>query len=70
MTIRSLVAAGYEPRRLNNVVEFMMNDKDDSGTVSAEEAMQILYMRFGRTLLDSVRANSLKSASSLTLTRT
>jgi hypothetical protein len=69
MTVRSLVAAGYEPRRLYNVVEFMMNDKDDSGTVSAEEAMQILYMRFGRTLLDSVRANSLKSASSSTLTR-
>jgi hypothetical protein len=53
------VAAGYEPRRLYNVVEFMMNDKDDSGTVSAEEAMQILYMRFGRTLLDSVRVVSL-----------
>eukprot|EP00898_Chlorokybus_atmophyticus_P002172 jgi/Chlat1/2956/Chrsp2S08911 len=44
---------GYEPRRLFNVVEFMMNDKDSSGTVSAEEAMQILYMRFGRNLLDS-----------------
>eukprot|EP00899_Mesostigma_viride_P006627 jgi/Mesvir1/15966/Mv08280-RA.1 len=46
-------SAGYEPRRLFNVVEFMMNDKDDSGTVSVEEAMQILYMRFGRNLLDS-----------------
>jgi calmodulin len=48
--------AGYEPRRLFNVVEFLMNDKDDSGSVSVEEAMQILYLRFGKGLLDSVRA--------------
>ena len=46
--------AGYEPRRLFNVVEFLMNDKDDSGTVSIEEVMQILYLRFGKGLLDSV----------------
>jgi hypothetical protein len=45
---------GYEPRRLFNVVEFLMNDKDDSGSVSVEEAMQILYLRFGKGLLDSV----------------
>lgn len=32
-----------------------MNDKDDSGSVSVEEAMQILYLRHGRGLLDSVR---------------
>mmetsp|Transcript_33345 Transcript_33345/g.40313 ORF Transcript_33345/g.40313 Transcript_33345/m.40313 type:complete len:188 (-) Transcript_33345:676-1239(-) len=44
---------GYEPRRLFNVVEFIMNDKDDSGTVSVEEAMQILYLRYGKGLLDS-----------------
>eukprot|EP00959_Pyramimonas_sp_CCMP1952_P269072 5625551-Pyramimonas_sp.AAC.1 len=44
---------GYEPRRLFNVVEFIMNDKDDSGTVSVEEAMQILYLRYGKQLLDT-----------------
>ncbi|GMH32255.1 hypothetical protein BSKO_00089 [Bryopsis sp. KO-2023] len=44
---------GYEPRRLFNVVEFVMNDKDDSGEVSLEEAMQIMYLRYGRSLLDS-----------------
>jgi len=44
---------GYEPRRLFNVVEFIMNDKDDSGTVSVEEAMQILYLRYGKQLLDA-----------------
>mmetsp|Transcript_39922 Transcript_39922/g.55499 ORF Transcript_39922/g.55499 Transcript_39922/m.55499 type:complete len:185 (+) Transcript_39922:254-808(+) len=44
---------GYEPRRLFNVVEFIMNDKDDSGSVSVEEAMQILYLRYGKSLLDT-----------------
>ena len=44
---------GYEPRRLFNVVEFLMNDKDANGTVSVEEAMQILFLRSGRGLLDS-----------------
>lgn len=48
------ISSGYEPRRLFNVVEFLMNDKDDSGSVSVEEAMQILYLRFGKGLLDSV----------------
>lgn len=43
---------GYEPRRLFNVVEFLMNDKDDSGSVSVEEAMQILYLRYGKGMLD------------------
>jgi len=43
---------GYEPRRLFNVVEFMMNDKDESGTVSMEEAMNVLYMRNGKDMLD------------------
>jgi hypothetical protein len=46
--------SGYEPRRLFNIVEFMMNDRDGSGSVSVEEAMQILYLRFGKGLLDTV----------------
>jgi calmodulin len=32
----------------------MMNDRDGSGSVSVEEAMQILYLRFGKGLLDTV----------------
>lgn len=44
--------AGYEPRRLFNIVEFIMNDRDGSGSVSVEEATQILYLRFGNGLLD------------------
>ena len=46
---------GYEPRRLYNVAEFLMNDKDGNGNVSVEEVMQILFLRYGRQLLDSVR---------------
>lgn len=44
---------GYEPRRFFNVVEFLLNDKDDSGSVSLEEATQILYLRFGKYSLDA-----------------
>jgi calmodulin len=45
--------AGYEPRRLFNVVQFLMNDRDCKGTVSLEETMQIMYLRYGRQLLDA-----------------
>ena len=37
-----------------NIVEFVMNDRDGSGSVSVEEATQILYLRFGNGLLDKV----------------
>eukprot|EP00955_Chlamydomonas_euryale_P114258 366262-Chlamydomonas_euryale.AAC.4 len=43
---------GYEPRGLFNVVEFVMNDKDGCGFISLEEAMQIMYLRYGRAQLD------------------
>ena len=44
--------SGYEPRKLYNVVESLMNDKDDSGSVSLEEAMQPLFLRYGREMID------------------
>ena len=43
-----------------------MNDKDASGTVSVEEAMQIMYLRYGKTLLDSVRLRNPRRPSALT----
>mmetsp|Transcript_4411 Transcript_4411/g.20023 ORF Transcript_4411/g.20023 Transcript_4411/m.20023 type:complete len:168 (-) Transcript_4411:133-636(-) len=46
-------SSGFEPRRLFNVVEFLMTDKDANGTVSVEEVAQILYLRTGKGLLDS-----------------
>ena len=44
---------GCEPRSLFNVINFIMNDKEGKGQVSLEEAMQIMYLRYGRVLLDS-----------------
>ena len=43
---------GWEPRRLFNVVEFMMHDKDASGTIDMDECMEILFRRFGKDQLE------------------
>ena len=45
--------SGWEPRTLFNVVEFMMHDKDQSGTIDIDECMEILFRRFGKELLES-----------------
>ena len=47
------VCAGYEPRRLFNVVQFVMNAPNGRATVTLEDAMQIMYLRYGRQMLDS-----------------
>lgn len=39
---------GWEPRSLYTAVEFMMVDKDCSGTIDIDECMEILYRRLGR----------------------
>ena len=44
---------GLEPRKLFNVVEFMMHDKDASGTIDMDECMEILFRRFGKEQLES-----------------
>jgi calmodulin len=64
---------GTEPRRLFNVAEFVMNDKHETGTVSMENAMQIMYLRFGRNNLDAqlediFGTSDLNSGKTLTLT--
>jgi hypothetical protein len=43
---------GLEPRKLFNVVEFMMHDKDSSGTIDMDECMEILFRRFGKDELE------------------
>ena len=45
--------SGWEPRRLFNVVEFMMHDKDMSGTIDMDECMEILFRRFGKEQLEA-----------------
>jgi len=56
------------------VVLFLMNDKDSKGTVSVEETMQILYLRYGRQLLDAqleeiFGTSDLNSGKTLTLSQ-
>ena len=36
-----------------NLVEFMMHDKDCSGTIDIDECMEILFRRFGKDSLES-----------------
>jgi len=43
---------GYEPRKLFNVVEFLMYDKNFSGSIDLDECMSILYQRFGKAAVD------------------
>eukprot|EP00501_MAST-03F_sp_TOSAG23-6_P001337 GSMAST32.ASY1.ANO1.1386.1 assembled CDS len=44
---------GLEPFQLFNVVQFMMYDKDNSGAVSIDETMTMLYQRYGKDRLES-----------------
>ena len=43
---------GLEPRKLFNLVQFLMYDKMFKGRVTVEETLQILYVRHGRERLD------------------
>lgn len=43
---------GLEPRKLFNLVQFLMYDKTFKGRVTVEETLQILYVRYGREKLD------------------
>ena len=44
---------GLEPRKLFNLVQFLMYDKTFKGRVTVEETLQILFVRYGRENLDS-----------------
>ena len=43
---------GLEPRKLYNLVTFLMYDKTFKGRVTVEETLQILYVRYKRDRLD------------------
>ena len=43
---------GLEPRKLYNLVTFLMYDRTFKGRVTVEETLQILYVRYGRDALD------------------
>ena len=44
---------GLEPRKLFNLTQFLMYDRNFKGRVTVEETLQILYVRYGRQKLDS-----------------
>ena len=43
---------GLEPRKLFNLTQFLMYDKTFKGSVTVEETLQILFVRYGRDRLD------------------
>jgi len=43
---------GCEPRNLFNVVDFLMLDKNHSGSVDMDECVTLLWQRFGRDLVE------------------
>ncbi len=44
--------SGLEPRKLYNLVVFLMYDKKFKGKITVEDTLQILYVRYGREQLD------------------
>ena len=47
---------GLEPRKLFNLTEFMMVDKDGSGSIDLDECMEILFRRYGKNGLEEKTA--------------
>uniref|UniRef100_A0A7S0YTP4 EF-hand domain-containing protein n=1 Tax=Hemiselmis tepida TaxID=464990 RepID=A0A7S0YTP4_9CRYP len=46
--------SGCEPKRLFNLIEFMINDKDGSGTINEDEVMEVLYHRYGKEAMQKM----------------
>lgn len=42
---------GCEPRKLFNLVDFLMLDKNHSGAVDQDECMTVLWARYGKELV-------------------
>ncbi|KAJ1632027.1 hypothetical protein T492DRAFT_991516 [Pavlovales sp. CCMP2436] len=47
---------GYEPRKLFFLTEFIMADKDQSGSIDVEEFINIWYTRYGKEEADAKMA--------------
>ena len=67
---------GLEPRKLFNVVEFIMHDKNQIGSIDLDEAITLLYARFGKEPVDKAMSEintddgtSEKSMSFTTMTK-
>jgi len=44
--------SGLEPRKLYNLVVFLMYDKNERRRVTVEDTLQLLFVRYGRDRLD------------------
>ena len=44
---------GCEPRKLFNVVEFLMHDKNFNGSIDLDECVTLLYHRYGKEAVDA-----------------
>ena len=45
---------GCEPKRLFNLIEFMINDKDGGGTINEDDIMEVLYHRYGKDAMQKM----------------
>lgn len=43
---------GLEPRKLFNLVQFMMYDKNSTGRITVEDTLELLYVRYGMDFLE------------------
>jgi hypothetical protein len=41
---------GLEPRNLFNLVQFLMYDKTNRGTITVEDTLELIYVRYGDKL--------------------
>mmetsp|Transcript_41832 Transcript_41832/g.65359 ORF Transcript_41832/g.65359 Transcript_41832/m.65359 type:complete len:200 (+) Transcript_41832:120-719(+) len=48
---------GHEPKKLFNLCQFMVLDRDGDGSISSEECMEMIMHRYGRSKLDEVFRN-------------
>jgi len=48
---------GWEPRKLFYVIEFLMNDKNFSGSIDLDECCTLLYQRYGKTCIDEIMSD-------------
>ena len=53
---------GCEPKRLFNLIEFMINDKDGGGTINEDEIMEVLYHRYGKDAMQKMTDEVFKHA--------
>lgn len=57
--VAAVASSGLEPRNFFHVVQYLMYDKELKGEISVEQTLQILFVRFGRELLDQVSVRDL-----------